>query len=296
MKNSTQARGRCLNPQTPNLNAILALLTGSLFADIEAKAAFWQRPRRLPPPRHAIADLPLVDGTSDVGPMIEAFRLAYLNLQEIWSLVLPPATLLGLKRLSVVDATSFRMPESLWARIVFDFLIAYRLRTINRGHLLGALTPLYLAWRQATSTPRPRAAPSATLKPLPQHSRRINNTWSRVGVGRTGSTHDFNFNNQRVRKLSGNTQEFQGVSPMHNILVVMLQTIRDDASQPTNADNGAIWHHMSDALHQSLYRVLSLLIAILPGILAFFVALAVFTLIGMAISALLRRGPRLGQV
>jgi uncharacterized membrane protein len=47
---------------------------------------------------------------------------------------------------------------------------------------------------------------------------------------------------------------------------------------------------MSGALHQSLYRVLSLLIAILPGILAFIVALAVFTLIGMALSALLRRG------
>jgi hypothetical protein len=38
------------------------------------------------------------------------------------------------------------MPESLWARIVFDFLLAYRLRTINRGHLLGSLIPLYLAW------------------------------------------------------------------------------------------------------------------------------------------------------
>jgi len=25
-------------------------------------------------------------------------------------------------------------------------LIAYRLRTINRGHLLGSLIPLYLAW------------------------------------------------------------------------------------------------------------------------------------------------------
>jgi len=47
---------------------------------------------------------------------------------------------------------------------------------------------------------------------------------------------------------------------------------------------------MSDALHQSLDRVLSLLIAILPGILAFFVAMAVFTLVGMALSALLRRG------
>ena len=38
------------------------------------------------------------------------------------------------------------MPETLWARIVYDFLLAYRLRTINRGHLLGALIPLYLAW------------------------------------------------------------------------------------------------------------------------------------------------------
>jgi hypothetical protein len=38
------------------------------------------------------------------------------------------------------------MPDSLWARIVYDFILAYRLRTINRGHLLGALIPLYLAW------------------------------------------------------------------------------------------------------------------------------------------------------
>ena len=44
------------------------------------------------------------------------------------------------------DAAAFRMPDSLWARIVYDFLLAYRLRTINRGHLLGALIPLYLAW------------------------------------------------------------------------------------------------------------------------------------------------------
>ena len=78
--------------------------------------------------------------------MIEAFTLAYSNLLEIWSLVLPPNTLIGLKRLSVVDPAHFRMADSLWARIVFDFLVAYKLRTINRGHLLGALTPLYLAW------------------------------------------------------------------------------------------------------------------------------------------------------
>ncbi len=78
--------------------------------------------------------------------MQDAFRLAYTNLGEIWSLVLPPNSLLGLKRLSQAPPDQFRMPDVLWARIVYDFLLAFRLRTINRGHLLGALTPLYLAW------------------------------------------------------------------------------------------------------------------------------------------------------
>jgi hypothetical protein len=133
-------------PAEPNVNAILTLVTGSLFADIEAKAAFWQRPRRLPPERRSFPAIHGIDGDVDISPMIEAFRLAFSNLQEIWSLVLAPNSLLGLKRLSVVEPATFRMPENLWARIVFDFLVAYRLRTINRGHLLGALIPLYLAW------------------------------------------------------------------------------------------------------------------------------------------------------
>lgn len=77
---------------------------------------------------------------------------------------------------------------------------------------------------------------------------------------------------------------------MHNMLPAMLHLQAADIQQPIYTDNATIWHHMSDALHLSLYRVLSLLIAVLPGILAFFVALAVFTLIGMGISAILRRG------
>jgi hypothetical protein len=76
---------------------------------------------------------------------------------------------------------------------------------------------------------------------------------------------------------------------MQNALAALMQLTPSDRSGPIYPDNPSVWHHMSDALHQSLYRVLSLLIAILPGILAFFVALAVFTAIGMLISAILRR-------
>jgi hypothetical protein len=55
------------------------------------------------------------------------------------------------------------------------------------------------------------------------------------------------------------------------------------------SDDVSVWHHMSEALHQSFYRVLTLLTAVLPGILAFVVALLVFASIGMLISWILRR-------
>jgi len=76
---------------------------------------------------------------------------------------------------------------------------------------------------------------------------------------------------------------------MLTLFAMFLQSKSDPVTQPVYSDNVTILHHISDALHQSLYRVLSLLIAILPGILAFFLALGVFTLIGMGISSLLRR-------
>jgi len=135
-------------PAEPDLNTILPFVTGSLFSDIEAKAAFWQRTRQLPPLRHpnGVARSAPADAGADVNQMLQGFRLAYTNLLEIWSLVLPPNSLIGLKRLYRTDAAAFRMPEDLWARVVYDFVLGYRLRTINRGHLLGAMIPLYLAW------------------------------------------------------------------------------------------------------------------------------------------------------
>jgi hypothetical protein len=78
--------------------------------------------------------------------MIDAFRIGYENLKDIWSLVLPPATLLELRRMSRQPEQEFRFAGELWARIVYDFAVAHRLRLIGRDHLLRALTPLYMAW------------------------------------------------------------------------------------------------------------------------------------------------------
>jgi hypothetical protein len=144
----TDAGERSLpHPSESDFNSLFATVAGSLFADIEAKAAFWQRTRSFTPFSPAAASPPaLEEAAEEIDPMVENFRLAYGNLQEIWSLVLPPQSLLALKRLSTAPPAAFAIAPQLWARIVYDFILAFHLRTINRGHLLGAFTSLYLAW------------------------------------------------------------------------------------------------------------------------------------------------------
>jgi hypothetical protein len=141
-------------PDGVDLGTLLAQVLGSLFADMDQRAAFWQRVQRSQPvPVFGAAPLRPTGGEQvDVRPMIESFGLAYRNLQSVWTLVLPPATLVELKRLTTADPARFRLADDLWARIVFDFTLAYRLRTINRDHLLKALAPLYLAWIASYAT------------------------------------------------------------------------------------------------------------------------------------------------
>jgi hypothetical protein len=140
-------------PAASDFNTLFVSVAGGIFADIEAKAPFWQRSRG---PAVATREVPPAQGTdsSDLAEelpgMVEAFRLAHRNLQEIWALALPPQSLLALKKLSIAEPAAFTIDAGLWARLVYDFALAFHLRTLNRGHLLGAFTPVYLAWVAST--------------------------------------------------------------------------------------------------------------------------------------------------
>lgn len=135
-------------PESIDVSSLLVTVLGRLFLDLERNASFWQRfsssqnvPTFGEPAKKEAEDSPV-----DVQPMIETFQLGYRNLREIWNIAMPPATSLELKRLTALPANSFRMPDDLWVRIVYDFALAHRQRAINREHLLRAMTPLYLAW------------------------------------------------------------------------------------------------------------------------------------------------------
>jgi hypothetical protein len=130
------------------LSTVLAQIVGSLFQDMDSCAAHWQRIRgsQAVPAWGVAPAQPPESEAVDTQPMVDSFLLGSRNLDEVWRLVLPPNTLLDLRRLTKLAPEDFRMPDDLWAGIVYDFALAYRLRALSRTHLLGALTPLYLGW------------------------------------------------------------------------------------------------------------------------------------------------------
>ena len=118
----------------PETSAILAQALGSVFAEMDRTAAFWQRMRgsqAVPsygPGFEALAEPAPVDPN----PMMQSFRLGYQNLQDIYRLILPPATLMELKRMCLHPAETFHFDDMVWARVVYDFALAWRMRAMDR--------------------------------------------------------------------------------------------------------------------------------------------------------------------
>jgi len=136
-------------PAAPiDLATTLEQVLGALFEDMIQNAHVWQRVRGSLP--ITLVGLP-GEGAApavsfDFRKLVESFRLGLRNLQDVWSLVLAPATLLELHRASGLPPERFTLPDRLWCRVLFDFSLGYRLRPINRSHLLAAFLPLYLGW------------------------------------------------------------------------------------------------------------------------------------------------------
>jgi glucosylglycerate synthase len=130
------------------VSSLLSEILGPIFLAMERNAACWQRMRTSSPVRalNEPTSAPQTTGTMEIERLVHSFQLGIRDLQEIWGLILPPASLLELRKLARLPTEQFHIPDELWVRIVYDFALAHRLRTINRDHLLRSLTPLYLGW------------------------------------------------------------------------------------------------------------------------------------------------------
>lgn len=129
-----------------DLATIFAQAVGAVLAVVEATPDVWFQIRGSEPVPAAGAPLPLGLEPVELNleGMVRAFRLGLKDLLPLWEQVLAPETLAELPPLEPGAEGRVAFPHDLWARVVYDFALAYRLRTLYRDHLLRSLVPLYL--------------------------------------------------------------------------------------------------------------------------------------------------------
>jgi hypothetical protein len=138
------------DPKDPSsdLSAMLTQVVGSLFAEMEQHVELWREVSGSEPVplfgfQFAVGSEPVA---VTVRRMTDAFRRACHDLAEVWGAVLPVETMNGLASVARAPDDQFRFEDLLWVRTVYDFAVAFHARTIDRGHLLQSLTPIYLGW------------------------------------------------------------------------------------------------------------------------------------------------------
>jgi glucosylglycerate synthase len=134
--------------QPADVPQMLAGVLGPVFHEMELHAARWQRVRGSGPvPTFGDDHLPDGDAAPPpVAPLVSAFSLGWQDLRRLWTAVLPPQTLLALQRIPREPPEAFRMADALWARMVYDFAVGWRVKAMDREQLLRSMTPLYLGW------------------------------------------------------------------------------------------------------------------------------------------------------
>jgi hypothetical protein len=136
----------------------------ALFALAERFEAAWLDVRESAPAPIAGRPPRILEGGAAPDPerMLAGFRLGVRDLLSVWERILAPDNLAEILDLSDAGAEDFRLPDRLWARVVYDFLLGFRFRVVYRTHLVQSLAPLYLG-RAASVVLETRGQPAASV-------------------------------------------------------------------------------------------------------------------------------------
>ncbi len=74
--------------------------------------------------------------------MINMYRLGIRELGDIIKHILSDESFKGLKK--AVESTPFSINDELWARVIYDYAVAWHMKVMSKEHILKTLTPLYL--------------------------------------------------------------------------------------------------------------------------------------------------------
>lgn len=146
------------------LGATVGRVAGALFALAEQTEGHWLEVRGSEAVPASGPEPPPREGGGPVDPvrLLAGFRQGVRDLLEIWVRILAPETLADVLALGEADPDELQFSDRLWARVVYDFLLAWRFRVAHRGHIAQSLAPLYLG-RTASLVLETRGKPATAV-------------------------------------------------------------------------------------------------------------------------------------
>ncbi len=81
----------------------------------------------------------------DVDKLYESFKKGSDVFGDLWDKIIPRTGLIEIHKLKKYEKEYFYLPSDLWARILFDFAIAYRNGQFKRHKIIKAMIPFYHA-------------------------------------------------------------------------------------------------------------------------------------------------------
>lgn len=76
--------------------------------------------------------------------MLLQFRQGLAQLREIWIEILGAGDFSEVERLGALSDAEFHFPPHLWARVIYDYAIAFHRKKMPSTHLIKSLQPLYI--------------------------------------------------------------------------------------------------------------------------------------------------------
>jgi hypothetical protein len=134
------------NAPRPALPEVFRQVVSALLECLDLHASYWLA-------RSGSEELPLVgaDGAPeaehqpvDPGPMLESFRSGMRDLAPLLPTFLEAETVAALHAAAEADDALFRLPDALWAGVLWQAAAAHHRGVIHRDHVVRALVPLYL--------------------------------------------------------------------------------------------------------------------------------------------------------
>ncbi|MCX5871892.1 MAG: glycosyl transferase, partial [Deltaproteobacteria bacterium] len=81
--------------------------------------------------------------TVDTHALWEKFVSGARQRWDVYSVVLERENLNKLEEVMDIPAMGFEFPAGLWAKLIYDFAVAYKEATLDRGELVRSLIPLH---------------------------------------------------------------------------------------------------------------------------------------------------------